>query len=87
MQEEYEFARVFPFTFRTPEDLRKPFESGNGTAQSCLQLTKLDTIEVPDPFYPEWMSNGGVEGELNHISNTLVSINNFLDNKLRAMFE
>ena len=79
VQEEYEFARVFPITFRTLEDLRKPFETGNDTVQGCLQLTNLDTVEIPDPFYLEWMENGGVEGELNHISNMLVSIN--IDNK------
>ena len=60
-QEEYEYARVFPFTTRTEDELLEPFREDS--LFSSLQLLKMNSYHMPDPFYLKWKEQGGLDSK------------------------
>ena len=62
-QEEYEYARIFHFTYRTEDDLRAPFLNLESDLCQSLKLLDITTCNTLDPFYHRWISAGGEESE------------------------
>ena len=63
LQEEYEYARVFPIIIRTEDELLEPFRENSLGSFSSLQLLKMNSYHIPDPFYSKWMEQGGVNSK------------------------